>query len=391
MPLLVVDDLFPYSVSGFRKAEFEWLLKHFADSRILTTLESLDWLDHDTSRTLVQKAYSVENPKLAKRTIFTNSESLEFDATKIVNVPVSQTPPSLVYCLFLNNAMRVADLSEKLHLPFVFTLYPGGGFHLGDAESDKKLLRVLSSPMLKGVIATMPVTREYLRRFLERHRIPDINISYIYGGILGSSLEITAPPQRPPKTPFSRHRIRVLFVAHRYSPGGRDKGLDLFLASCSFLMSLGFDIRPIIVGPWREVELTGLAHAQRFELLGLISNSTLHKLLETVSIAVFPTRASILGRGSFDGFPVGSAVEAAMHGVAVVTTNPLGMKTPLKSGRDYMRIRPNLLSIILTLIRLVLSPKLLHKVRTRGQKTFRQIFDLGEQMLPRIELLRHNL
>ena len=56
------------------------------------------------------------------------------------------------------------DYLERARIPFVFELYPGGGFRLDEANSDAHLERVVSSPMFRKVIVTQNVTRDYLLR-----------------------------------------------------------------------------------------------------------------------------------------------------------------------------------------------------------------------------------
>ena len=386
MPLLIIDDLFPYNASGFRKTEIEYLLENFKDSRVISTLESLAWLTHDTSRIKVQTEYASENPPLAQRTIYVTGDELEEQTKKNLYSADGIPTKSLLYCLFLNNAFRIANFSEKNQTPFVFELYPGGGFLLGDSESDEKLLKVLSSPMLEGVIVTMPVTRKYLLKFCKRNRIPRPKIIYVYGGVLkpnSTSDEkgafLTATSTKEP--------LRVLFVAHKYSQWGIDKGLDVFVESCTNLINQGYSIDPVIAGPWNELDIEDEACRKNFSFIGLIPNNELPKLFRSVSVSVFPTRASILDPGSFDGFPVGAAVEAAIHGNAIITTNPLKMKSPFRRSKDYELIEPEAKSLTHSLKRLVSRPKKLKSLRTNAFKSFRKVFDLDSQMSPRVQFL----
>jgi len=67
---------------------------------------------------------------------------------------------------------------EKNKIPFVFTLYPGGGFGFEEESSDAKLKKVLSSKYFKKVIVTQRATYEYLVRknFCSKEKI-----SFIFG------------------------------------------------------------------------------------------------------------------------------------------------------------------------------------------------------------------
>lgn len=62
----------------------------------------------------------------------------------------------LVYMNFLNNAHQYLPALQQHHIPFVLTLYPGGGFDLDEPESDAKLAAVLASPCCKPSSSPSP-------------------------------------------------------------------------------------------------------------------------------------------------------------------------------------------------------------------------------------------
>ena len=140
--------------------------------------------------------------------------------------------------------------AERRSIPFAFTLYPGGGFNLGDPESEAKLARVLASPTLSAVIATQPVTVETLRRMgcpVPVHDIPGVvvNPTYVVGSRARTSIA------QPGAT-------RICFAAFRYDPGGRSKGFPEFLEAAAILArshpySCGFSVAGDLGAP------TGLA------------------------------------------------------------------------------------------------------------------------------------
>src|SRR6202035_1516801 len=91
----------------------------------------------------------------------------------------------LCYLNFLNNAHYHVDHLEAAALPFLFTLYPGGGFELHNAETDFKLKRLLRSPMLRAVISTQSITTQVLRDMMcpvEMHELygATINPTYLH-------------------------------------------------------------------------------------------------------------------------------------------------------------------------------------------------------------------
>ena len=56
--------------------------------------------------------------------------------------------------MFLDNLKIFFPIIDRLQMPFVFTLYPGGGFRINDPDSDNYLRKYLSSPLFKKVIVT---------------------------------------------------------------------------------------------------------------------------------------------------------------------------------------------------------------------------------------------
>src|SRR4030066_370297 len=68
----------------------------------------------------------------------------------------------LFYCVFINNIYDNLNWLEKFKIPFIFTLYPGGGFQINNEIIDKKLKIVFNSPMFKKVIVTQIFTLDYL-------------------------------------------------------------------------------------------------------------------------------------------------------------------------------------------------------------------------------------
>src|SRR6185295_5830816 len=87
----------------------------------------------------------------------------------------------LAYSFFLGETYVLLPFYEKHHIPFVFTLYPGGAFGLDHEQSDIMLRKLFQSPMFRGVIVTQKITEDYL---LRTKLCPADKITYIYGGFI---------------------------------------------------------------------------------------------------------------------------------------------------------------------------------------------------------------
>lgn len=375
--IVILDDCYPYAVSGFRLAEYNYLLHRFPDAHVISSLQVLDWLDHDTSKAEVEQAFSRSEPVLARRVTY--SDGVGFSSAALER---HFRGADLIYTIFLNNAIDLIPVAEKYALPFVFTLYPGGGLHMTDPTSQAKLIRVLTHPLFAGVIVTQPHTlQEIRRRFPELERRQQLQ--YVFGGVLQDPPRGTAPSLDA----LNPDQLNICFIANRYEPNGLDKGIDVFVDAV-IRLSKSPDanrLRFHAVGPWTSEDMRDAAGL--VALHGQVPNADLPDLLSSMDIAVFPTRAGLLGAGSFDGFPVGAAIEAGKSGVAVVSTNPLKQKTPLRRGESYVQIRPTARSVTKALQALISDPARLGRIRAQGHSDFWDNYSLESQMRPRIEFL----
>lgn len=378
MKLTILDDCFPLSTSGFRLTEYTALMRMFPGTTVVSSLAALDWLGYADQKEAVKAQFRTGYPDLADQVVYTDGEP--FDSPALLE---HFAGADLLYTIFINNAIDLQPIAERLGIPFAFTLYPGGGLQIDGEQTLAKLSRVLPSPMFAGLIATQPVTVDMLRRrfpFLWDHD----RVTYVFGGV---NQDVPARPPAHTGAPGTD----IAFIANKYEPRGRDKGFDLFR---TLVRRLPADqpppagpVRFHAVGPWTEADFGRVA--DRVTLHGRVPNPELPAFLDTMDIAVFPTRAGRLGRGSFDGFPVGGAIEAAKSGVAVVTTNPLHQETPLVDA--FVEIRPTARSLLRAVRSLLADPVELQRLRVRGQEEFGRVYSFEYQMGARQEFLNTTL
>ena len=205
--IAIIDDYFPHPLSAFRRQEFDSYLEEFDKVKIYTTLNSV----HDQSKDEVIANFKKRSPQYAHQIEI-------FKPDTIINA-------KLVYLIFLWNAYSHIDYLEKIKTPFVFTLYPSGGFGLNSADSDRMLKRVTSSPYFRRVIVTQEVTYNYLIE--NKYCTPD-QIEYIYGVVVPIE-QIQA--DYPGKKHFGpdKNTLDICFVAAKYTEKGVDKGYDVFI------------------------------------------------------------------------------------------------------------------------------------------------------------------
>jgi lipopolysaccharide transport system ATP-binding protein len=355
--LLIIDDWFPNLLSGFRVAEFVHHLRVFPGLQVIATTP-----DPSHFARFAERYREVSDRVLPWR-------SDRLDAMRAA------------WFVFLNNAHTWLAEMEKRSIPFVFTLYPGGGFNLGDPESEAKLVRVLASPMLSAVIATQPITVETLRRMgcpVPVHDIPGVVVNPIY--VVGSRARITFV--EPGVT-------RICFAAFRYDPGGRSKGFPEFLGAAAILARDHPKLRFAVAGDLGPADWPVPAILEgRIAFHGPMPTSELQDFFLGQDVIVSPSRRHATSGTMFDGFPTGSCVEAALCGAAVLSSDELDQNRFYRVNEEILVCSPEAEAIALTLKPIVHDPARLAAIAEAGRQRTVTLYGAAAQLLPRTRVLR---
>lgn len=114
--IAIIDDLFPWKGSGFRFTEYDYYLKRSEVVSVFSNLSSLGFVGK-----------MIEKPNILAEVNYGSKFQVIEDFAKIPKM-------NGYYCLFLNNVSSIVKLAERDNVPFAFTLYPGGGFEIGNEE-----------------------------------------------------------------------------------------------------------------------------------------------------------------------------------------------------------------------------------------------------------------
>ena len=356
--LAVYDDVFPNLLTAFRVAEFNAYLERWPAAIVSST----NWFPTASGRVGFRSAlkeYRQVYPQFSRRVVH---RSRRVRATH-------------AYCVFIHNAAEHVDRFERERLPFVFTLYPGGGLELTD-ECAKRIDRVVASPMFRGIIVTQDVTR----RWLDEQGLVDPALTHFIWGVVLPEVGHSERQWWPDKSSFD-----VAFVAHKYVGGGFDKGYDLFIHAARELAAREPCARFHVVGNWSadDQPVDGIVDKLRF--YGPLASRDLHRLYETVDVIVSPSRPFYQDK-RFDGYPLGAAVEAGLRGAVVIATDSLGEVGPF-AGDELIVVQPEADQIANSLSELASDPEGLRRIATTGQDAFRRIYSPQTQIAPRIRLL----
>ena len=367
--LLIVDDIFPALISAFRIAEYNAYLGRYCSGKVYSTGASFPLVRENRTFAEVLRDYESAYPALKGRVCLFGPDTL----------PIAR----LIYTIFIHNAFNFLPFAESCGAPIVFTLYPGGGFQLDDSASDEKLRRVFESKCFRGVIVTQSVTRDYL---LSRRFCPPEQVHFAYGAVIPEAM--FAPPICPKRRfGVDKDTIDICFVAHKYMPGGVDKGYDVFLDVARRLASHRPEARFHVVGPWDETDGDMTAIQERVRFHGSIQTNALRSFYRKMDLILSPNASFTLQPGAFDGFPTACCIDAALCGVAVFCTDPLNLNTAFRDREDIVLITRNADEVFEIVDAYCRDCGKLYQLAAKGVETFRSAFSPEAQLPPRFALL----
>lgn len=372
--LLIYDNIYPHPVSGFRHEEFTVLLSEFSKSKIII------W---PTSYPVINTPIT-EHKKHIKSLIEVNqSLSKKLKLKKgFININAK-----LFYCVFINNIYDNLNWLEKFKIPFIFTLYPGGGFQVDNDIIDNKLKLVFNSPMFKKVVVTQKFTKDYL---INKNLCKDENIEFIFGGVVPqNSLQKDVTERK--SYLINKGTFDICFCAAKYTPRGEDKGYDVFI-DFAHQIAVKYDfIRFHIIGGFSENNIDITLIKDKIQFYGYQKFEDLSTIYKNMDVLVSPNKPFVLGKGSFDGFPLGTVVEAALNGVVSLITDELNQNSVFITNEDLIIIESKSSSIEKEIIALIEQPEKLYLISKKGREKFMEVYSNEIQMKPRIELLKKEI
>ena len=368
--IAIFDDTFPHPLSAFRFEEFGSYLdalpkaRVYADGRVLPNFGE---------------------PRSLQQVIDDHSRNYPHHSGRVLPLANSALPDGAVaYAIFADNIYRYLDQIERCRMPFAFTLYPGGGFRLEQADVNERLKRVFGSPWFRRVIATQPITRDYL---LAKTYCPQERITYIQGVVIPRSA-FDAPDAKL-RFGFAKRALDICFVAMRHHPSViTDKGYDLFVEAAERLSAAGVDARYHVVGNFDATVADLGSAAPLFRFYGLRQRQFFREFYRHMDLILAPTRPFSRRPGVFDGFPTAACVEAGLQEVAVVCSDELHLNRSFVDGRDIVIVRPAVDDIMDRLMWLIGEPERIAAIGRSGRKRMNEVFCSDAQIRPRVELLR---
>ena len=294
----------------------------------------------------------------------------------------------LAVITFLNNLENPLydniKLLESYNIPFIFTLYPGGGFKINSEESDRKLKKAFSSPNFRGVIVTQKITYDYLldNNFCEKEKV-----ILIQGVVTPKELLDVDLSHKKYYGESNKKTLDICFVAHKYMEQGKDKGYDIFIDVAKKIAKKHSNIFFHIVGDFDENDIDIEDIKDRITFYGIQPTEWFKTFYEDKDIILSPNRSSELSKGAFDGFPTGAATEAMLNEVALFATDELKQNIYFKDKKDMIFIKHSTNEIVRKIEYYYKNPKELKSISKNGRKTVLKNYSVQKQMGERIRFI----
>lgn len=314
--ILIVDDEVPQPQPyAFRNAEFTGLAERMKNLMIATyNPEIITGFPFEHS---IPAGRSYEQFLQDRKSFLTHYPNLETRVKFLSSKSIIKC--KFAYTVFLNQTYSLLPFFEKNNIPFIFELYPGGGFELHNAISDHKLKAIFNSPLFLGVITTQPISTNYIKKSVQPECLFEI-----LGGF--PSIPQNATKERK-YYGYDKQTLDVSFVAVNYAFNGLGKGYDLVLDSARQLCSVYDNIHFHIVGNWDAQDIVDMPELHgKVTYYGMQPKQFFPVFFQSIDISLNPTRP-FCGGTAFDGFPLG--LDAGICGV------PLFVADDLNLNRSY--------------------------------------------------------
>ena len=378
--LIIFDDTFPSSYSPFRYEEYMSYLKEFKSVHIFSTGYSLQALNEESSEKELIKEFELKYPEYIGKVI---------DRQDNVKEKIETLNNKIAIITFLQNVVNDAcdnlRVLEKNKIPFMFTLYPGGGFILNNEVSDNKIKMICDSKYFRKVIVTQKLTYDYL---IEKKLCPEEKIEFIYGVVTPKNILKNKIKQKHYYTGQANEILNICFIAHKYSEKGIDKGYDLFIDVAKKILKRHKNIKFHIVGEFDETDIDVEDIKDNVIFYGVRKSEWFNEFYKNMDIMISPNRPFKLSKGSFDGFPTASATEAMVNGVALLCTDELNLNIKFKDKQDLIIIKPEVDDIVDEIENLYTNPQKIKSIGLLGRKKVKKYYSNKYQVISREKLIK---
>ena len=382
--LLIIDNYEPsHLLGGFRVKEFNWILNNVPNSKLLNFSEVIynfcSWKRAKKKNIIWAKPTSDSIYRKNKKAYI---QKFKIQKNQIIRLQRRKYIANGAYIMFIYNAYLSLKFLEQNKIPFVFTLFPGGGLRLNHDFSDYMLKSVFASPMFRGVFVPQKIIYDYL---LDKKLCPKEKIFFDYGGGFVQFTEKDVLPKLWYKQ--DKNTFDISFVAHKYMDKGLDKGFDLFLYAAREIVKNYPFVHFHCVGTntLNDFDDTFSDIQDNLHMYGPQPAEFFPAFYQKIDINISPNRPFVLDNGAFDGFPL--SIEAMLFGTPLFCTDELKQNYNYEDGKELVIIKPNVKDIVRKLEYYIKHHEQLKKIGEAGQNKILKFFDLEHQKAKRKEFL----
>ena len=174
-------------------------------------------------------------------------------------------------------------------------------------------------------------------------------------------------------------------------PKGLDKGYDIFIELAHKLIEKYSFVRFHVVGGFDKQEIDVSLLGDTIKFYGYQKFNDLSGIYNKMDVIVSPNKPFLLGKGAFDGFPLGTVVEAVFNGVVAILTDELNQNTIFDDKREIIIVESTVRAFEVEIINLIESPTRLRDISINGRNKFLNIYSNDYQVSPRINILQNEI
>lgn len=368
--LLIFDNILPAGFSPFRTLEYGHYLSFF-NATLVSTEGWQAWVANQSFADALKQL--AVDPALKQRIVpFGHA---------------ARASGRLAYVSFLGNAVALMPYFEARQLPFIFQLYPGGGFLIDQPASDDNLRRVVLSEYCRKVIVTQRLTQEYL---IDRIGLDPAKVELIFGGVFQSRGDFDFHRDKK-RFGQDKDTLDLCFVANKYGNDLVSKGYEEFVGIAATLAQSDPRLRFHVVGNYGAEDVCLGDAAEKFTFYGRQESGFFSSFYPAMDAILSINRPFALAPGAFDGFPTGACIEAGFHGVLNCINDPLDLNPVLVPGDDFVLLDFDRAQSVARLRMLFDRPDELYRLAYGNWRKFRAIFATDDQLWARTRLITSEL
>lgn len=381
---IIFDDVFPCPLSPFRYEEFMEYILDNRNTYFALTGTSMHALNEFRELKDVIEDFSLNNYYPISKLFDITKDEREKSFEKIKDIK----NPLAIFVFernIINDTYDNLSFLEENNIPFIITLYPGGGLLFNDKKSDDILRRILKSKCFRKVIVTQDNVKNYL---LSKKMCSEDDIEFIFGVVTPG---ITLNNVKKERTYYPvKKTFDICFVAHKYSPKGEDKGYDLFISAAKKLVkdNKNSNFKFHVVGGFTDKDIDVEDIKDLITFYGIKTAKDLDELLIKMDVIISPTRPFVLSKYSFDGFPTASTTDAMLNGAVAIVTDELNLNNNrFVNNEEIIIVKPEVKSIVEKVKYLYDNPKALVSIAKKGRRKAKNIYSIKQQIDRRIKLV----